>query len=191
MTGLLRRLRGDDGFTLTELIASTALFALVTLVAGSIFIGQFSAQQQVSAITTTTTDAQLAGTTIDAGIRNSSGFELTAAGSDQFLVARVAEGGSTLQWVCRAWYYSASAGTIRMTSSTPGTPVAAPTASQLETWTLLADGIAPATGTTIFAASGDLLTVSFRAETDEDNRPVAIELSSVPLAGVTENTTCY
>lgn len=191
MIALIRRLRRDDGFTLTELIASSALFSMVTLIAVSIFLGQFSAQQQVSAITTTTTDAQLASTTIDAGIRNSSGFELTAAGSDQLLVARVAEAGATLQWMCRAWYYSASADTIRMTSATPGTPVAAPTAAQLETWTLLADGVTPTSGTTIFSASGDLLTVSFQAETDDDNRPVAIELSSAPMAGVTENTTCY
>ncbi|WP_309709701.1 prepilin-type N-terminal cleavage/methylation domain-containing protein [Pseudolysinimonas sp.] len=191
MNALIRRLRRDDGFTLTELIASSMLFSLVVLVAGSIFVGQFSAQQQVSAVTTSTTDAQLAGTTIDTGIRNSSGFELTAVGSDQMLVARVAGGGTTLQWVCRAWYYSASADTIRMTSSTPGTPVAAPTASQLETWTLLVDGVHPASGTTIFTDDGDRVTVSFRADTDEDNQPVAIELSSAPLAGVTENTTCY
>ncbi|MGB3911265.1 MAG: prepilin-type N-terminal cleavage/methylation domain-containing protein [Pseudolysinimonas sp.] len=191
MIALLRRLRNDDGFTLTELIASSVLFSLVTLTAVSIFLGQFSAQQQVSAITTATTDAQLAGTTIDTGIRNSSGFELTAVSADQLLVARVAGGGATLQWVCRAWYYSAADDTIRMTSTTPGTPVAAPTSSQLETWTLLADGVTPTSGTTIFSASGDLLTVSFRAETDDDNKPVAIELSSAPLAGVTENTTCY
>ena len=171
--------------------ASSVLFSLVTLTAVSIFLGQFSAQQQVSAITTATTDAQLAGTTIDTGIRNSSGFELTAVSADQLLVARVAGGGATLQWVCRAWYYSAADDTIRMTSTTPGTPVAAPTSSQLETWTLLADGVTPTSGTTIFSASGDLLTVSFRAETDDDNKPVAIELSSAPLAGVTENTTCY
>jgi prepilin-type N-terminal cleavage/methylation domain-containing protein len=191
MNAVLRRLRRDDGFTLTELIASSVLFSLVTLTAVSIFLGQFSAQQQVSAITTATTDAQLAGTTIDTGIRNSSGFELTAVSADQLLVARVAGGGSTLQWTCRAWYYSASADTIRMTSTTPGTPVVAPTASQLETWTLLADGVTPTSGTTIFSASGDLLTVSFRAKTDDDNKPVAIELSSAPLAGVTETTTCY
>lgn len=191
MSALIERLRRDNGFTLSELIVSSALFSLVILVAGSILLGQVSAQQQVSAVTSATTEAQLASSTIDGGIRNSSGFELTAVGSDQLLVARVAGGGATLQWVCRAWYYSADADTIRMTSTTPGTPVAAPTVAQLATWTLLADGITPTTGTTIFSASGDLLTVSFRAKTDDDNRPVAIELSSAPLAGVTESTTCY
>ena len=191
MNALLRRLSRDDGFTLTELIASSVLFSLVTLVSVSIFLGQFSAQQQVSAITTATTDAQLAGTTIDTGIRNSSGFELTTVGGDQLLVARVAGGGATLEWVCRAWYYSASDDTVHMTSRTPGTPVAAPTTAQLASWILLADGVTPTSGATIFSASGDLLTVSFRAKTDDDNKPVAIELSSAPLAGVTETTTCY
>ena len=181
----------DDGFTLTEMLVASALFSLVILVAGGIFLGQFRAQQQVSAVTSTTTDAQLAGTTIDTGIRNSSGFELTAAGSDQMLVARVAGTGTTLQWTCRAWYYSSSAGTIRTTSTTPGTPVAVPTASQLATWTLLVDGVLPRTGATIFSANGATVAVAFNATTGDDYRPVAISFSSSPLAGVTENTTCY
>lgn len=184
-------LRRDDGFTLPELIASSALFALVILVAGGIFLGQFAAQQQVSAVTSTTTDAQLAGHTIDDGIRNSSGFELTTLGSDQMLVARVAGGASTLQWTCMAWYYSATADTIRSTMQTPGTPVAVPTSAQLASWTLLVDGVQPRAGNTIFSAAGDTVTVSFNADTGDDYRPVAIELSSSPLAGVTENATCY
>ncbi|MES1169488.1 MAG: type II secretion system protein, partial [Leifsonia sp.] len=130
----LNRARRDDGFTLTEMIVASALFSMVILVAGGIFLGQFRAQQQVSAVTSTTTNAQLAGSTIDDGIRNSSGFKLTASGADQLLVARVAGSGTTLQWTCRAWYYSASAQTIRTTSTTPGTPVAVPTAAQLATW---------------------------------------------------------
>jgi prepilin-type N-terminal cleavage/methylation domain-containing protein len=183
--------RRDDGFTLTEMLVASALFSLVILVAGGIFLGQFRAQQQVTAVTSTTTDAQLAGTTIDTGIRNSSGFDLTPSGSDQLLVARVAGGGTTLQWTCKAWYYSASADTIRTTSTTPGTPVAIPTASQLSTWTLLVDGVQPRTGSTIFSESGATLSVDFNATTGEDYRPVAISFSSSPLAGVTENTTCY
>jgi prepilin-type N-terminal cleavage/methylation domain len=190
MTALLRRLRRDEaGFTLTELLVASALFALVVLVAGSIFLGLFSAQRQVTAITSTTTDAQLAGTAIDAGVRNSSGFKLTTVGADQLLVARVAGSGATVQWTCRAWYYSSSARTIRMHDSAAA--VAAPTATQLASWTLLVDGVKPATGPTIFSAAGATLTVRFRADTDDTNRPVAIEFSSAPLAGVTENSTCY
>src|SRR5690606_16711085 len=105
--------------------------------AGSIFIDQFNAQRQVTAVTSTTTDAQLAGTTIDTGIRNSTGFELTSVGGDQYLVARVAGGGATLQWTCRAWYYSATAHTIRMQDSEPGTPLPPPSPGDLASWTLL------------------------------------------------------
>jgi len=181
----------DEGFTLTEMLVASALFSLVLLVAGGVFLGQFQAQQQVSAVTSTTTDAQLAGTTIDDGIRNSSGFELTATGSDQMVVARVAGGGTTLAWTCQAWYYSAVAGTIRSTSTTPGTPVAVPTSSQLSTWALLVDGVVPRTGSTIFGVGGDTLTVAFNVTTGESYRPVAISFSSSPLAGVTETTSCY
>ena len=181
----------DAGFTLTEMIVASALFSLVILVAGGIFLGQFQAQQQVSAITSTTTDAQLAGTAIDTGIRNSSGFKLTPSGSDQLLVARVAGGASTLQWSCRAWYYSAASKTIRTTTTTPGTPVTVPTAAQLATWALLVDGVTARSGSTIFTTSGANVSVAFNAITNDDNRPVAIDFTSSPLAGVTVNSTCY
>lgn len=183
--------RREDGFTLTEMLVAAALFSLVILVAGGIFLGQFRAQQQVSAVTSTTTDAQLAGTSIDEGIRNSSGFKLTAVGGDQLLVARVAGGASTLQWTCRAWYYSAVNKTIRTTTVTPGTPMAAPNATQLATWTLVVKGVQPRTSTTVFTTSGATVTVSFNATTGDAYRPVAIEFTSSPLAGVTENSTCY
>jgi len=186
----LPRARRDEGFTLTEMLVASALFSLVILVAGGIFIAQFTAQQQVSAVTSSTTSAQLAGTAIDTGIRNSTGFKVTASGSDQLLVARVAGSGTTLQWTCQAWYYSASAKTIRATSTTPGTPVAVPTATQLATWTLLVDGVTPRTGSTIFTAAGANLSVSFNADTKK-SQPVAIVLTSSPLAGVVVNSTCY
>ena len=192
MSRLLRRLREhEDGFTLTELIVASALFSLVILVAGGIFIGQLSAQRQVTAITSTTTDAQLAGTTIDAGIRNSSGFKVTPVGSDQYLVARVAGAGATVQWTCRAWYYSSSARSIRMHDAEPGTPAPPPTAAELAAWTLLVDGVRPPSGSTIFTEAGATLSVKFHADTDDESRPVAIEFSSAPLAGVTEDSTCY
>jgi len=187
----LTRVRRDDGFTLPEMIVASALFSLVILVAGGIFLGQFRAQQQVSAVTSTTTNAQLAGSVIDDGIRNSSGFKLTASGSDQLLVARVAGSGTTLQWTCRAWYYSASAHTIRSTSTTPGTPITIPTAAQLAAWTLLVDGVQPRTGTTIFSTSGATVSIAFNATTGSTYKPVAISISTSPLAGVTENSTCY
>lgn len=192
MTGIrmLARLRDDRGFTLMEMLVASALFALVIFVAGGIFIGQTNAQRQVSAITSTTSSAQLAGSAIDSGIRNASGFKLTASGSDQLLVARVAGGGSTLQWTCQAWYYSASAHTISTHASTPGTPVTVPTAAQLTTWTLLVSGVSARSGSTIFTAAGATLSVSFNA-TPANNRAVAIAFSSSPLAGVTESTTCY
>lgn len=189
----MHRLRRDDGFTLVELIVSSMLFSLVTLVAGGIFVGTLSAQQSVSAVTTSTTDAQLAGTSIDQGIRNSTGFDLTSAdgGADQLLVAHVAGSGTVLEWTCRAWYYDSSGGgSIRTTTAANGTHIAAPPASALATWTLLADGVEPVTGTTILSEAGATLSVAFHS-TATGNQPIEIAFASSPLGGVTGDASCY
>lgn len=184
-------LRRDHGFTFTEMLVASALFSLVILVAGGIFLGQFRAQQQVTAVTGATTDAQIAANTIDEGIRNSSAFRVVPVGSDQLLVARVAGSATTLQWSCHAWYYSASEGTIRSSVRTPASAVAVPTAGDLASWTLLVDGVRPRGGSAVvFSESGATLSVAFDAATGDGYQPVAISFSSSPLAGVSEIAPC-
>lgn len=186
---VLTAVRRDGGFSLPEMLVASSLFSLVILVAGGIFLGQFRAQQQVSAVTSTTTDAQLAGSAIDNGIRNSNWFKVIPSGGDQMLVARVAGSGASLEWSCQAWYYSATAGTIRTTTSP--SPIALPTGAQLSTWALLVDGVVPRTGTTIFSEAGSTVTVAFNATTGEDYKPVAILLTTSPLADFQGDVTCY
>ena len=181
----------DAGFTLIELLVTTVLLSAVILVGGGLFISVLTTQRTVSAVTTSATDAQLAASTIESRIRNASEFRLSAAGPDQLLVARSANAGSTLTWSCHAWYYSpANGGSLRTTTTPAGTRIAAPNAAQLATWTLLAQGITPRSGTGIFSASGKQLTISFNA-TAQNNQPVAIQTTTAILTGVTETLTCY
>lgn len=189
----MRALRRDGGFTFTEMIVSAMLFSLVSLVAGGILVGTLSAQESVSAVTTSTTDGQLAASSIDQGIRNSTGFELLPAdgGADQMLIAHVAGSGATLSWACRAWYFdSAGDGSIRTTSVASGTHISAPTASQLSTWALLADGVVPLTGSTIFSEAGATLSVEFDSLAT-GNPPIEIAFATAPLGGVTGDTACF
>ncbi len=183
--------RRDAGFTLTEMMVASALFSLVTLVAVGILIGTVTTGQRVNAVATATTNAQLVGASIDRGILNSTGFEVTTTAAGELLVARVAGGASALQWTCYAWYYDAAGdGSIRTKTAAPGGPlIVAPSATELASWSLLLERVEPR-GSAVFSAAGDTLTVAFDAVVD-DNQPVAIEFATAPLPGVTEDASCY
>ena len=82
-----------------------------------------------------------------------------------------------------------------MTTTTPGTKITAPSTAQLANWTLLATGVVPRTGTSIFAASGNQLAILFNAVAS-DGQTTAIKLTTArPGEIVTiepaEGSKCY
>lgn len=179
--------RGDGGFTLIEMMVAALLFTLVGIVVGGIFISSLRAQQTVTGVSTSTNTAQSAATSIDNGIRNASGYQLSAAGPDQLLVARVAGSGSSLTWSCVAWYYSSSQGTIRTTRGAVGTKITTPTSSQLATWTVLTTAASPRSGSTIFTdVDGTSVTVSF--DVTGAGKKVAMQFTSSRPIGVAATT---
>jgi prepilin-type N-terminal cleavage/methylation domain-containing protein len=189
---------GDDaaaGFTLIEMMVATLLFALVGAVVGAIFISTLQAQQTVSGVSSSTNAAQSAANVIDSTLRNASGYAVSASASDQLLVARVAGTGSTLTWSCRAFYYSASAGTIRMYNGSVGTKITTPTPSALATWTLLTSSVTPRTGTTIFT-DVDGVTAQVAFDVTGASKKVAMQFSTsrpIDVASTTlaESDKCY
>ena len=184
-------LRDDRGFTLIEMLVSSALFALIITGVVGVILVTTNAQRTVSIVSASTTDAQLVANELDQRIRNSSEFQVTTAGTTQLLVARVAGSDATLTWRCYGWYYSATdGGVIRTTSTAPGTKITMPTAAQAAAWTLLLDGVVPRSGTTVFAAVDNQLSIAFNATTD-DRQPVAIDFTTARLTGVSEALTCY
>lgn len=179
----------DSGFTLIELIAAVGIFSVIFVVIGSIFISLIRTQQTVQNTTSSASSAQVAATTVEVGIRNSMNFALTNVGADQLLVARTASSGAVLEWRCQAWYYSAAEDSIR-TRSTDGAAIAAPTAAQLEDWTLLASGITPRNPATVFTKGGGELVLSFDAAID-DAPPVAVESTIIPPIHDPTETSCF
>ena len=192
MNGRLRRLlRDDSGFSLMEMLAASAIFALITTGIVGVILVSTNAQRTVSVVTASTTDAQLVANELDNRIRNSSEFQVTTSGTTQLVVARVAGTGTTITWRCYGWYYSATdGGVIRMTSTATGTKITMPTAAQAATWTLLLSGVAPRTGTTVFSAVDNQLSVAFNATTG-NRPPVAIDFTTARLTTPTEALTCY
>jgi Tfp pilus assembly protein PilW len=179
------------GFTLVELLISSMLLMVVLAIVGSMLLSTVTTSKTVNSVTAASTAAQLVADSVARGIRNSSDFHLTTpAGTDQLLVARTAQGAATINWVCAAWYYSATGGgTIRYTTSPSAIP-AVPTAATLAGWTLLDTGVAPASGTGIFSATGAALTVAFNGLAG--SRPaVFISSSATGRAGSTGVPACY
>lgn len=181
----------DDGLTLVELLVYSILLAMVLLIVGSIMISTLGIERIVRESTTTTSDAQLAATAIEAGVRNSTAVQLTDIGDDQLLVARTAgTDPATLSWRCEAWYFSKSAGTIRTTATTSDSaPITVP-ASEPTSWTLLASNIEPPASGVTFTHSGNSVTIYFQGIT-ADAQPVDIRSSSVVRAGAWESASCF
>jgi prepilin-type N-terminal cleavage/methylation domain-containing protein len=194
MIGRLRRLResNEEGFTLIELLAATVLIAMVMSVLAGVFISTMLAQQTVGNRTDATNDAQVAASGLDYAIRNASEFQLSVANtSDQLLVVRTATAGSSVNWTCASWYFSSAKQELRQNISPVGTMVSAPSASQLDQWTLVANGVTPATGSTIFSSSGGKLTVAFHVLHASNDEPTAIQFMTAKLTTPTETHACY
>src|SRR4051812_34136592 len=101
----------DKGFTLVELVIAAMILVLVLAVVGAMITSLSKTSTTVTGMTSTSTSAQLAAESVELGIRNSSDFLLTSpTGSDQLLIARTAQGTTSVTWTCVAWYYSAADG---------------------------------------------------------------------------------
>jgi Tfp pilus assembly protein PilW len=181
----------ERGFTLVELLIYSMLLMIVLAIVGSMLASTMTTSKTVNSMTAASTAAQLVADSVERGVRNSSDFHLTTpTGTDQLLVARTAQGGATINWVCAAWYYSAAGGgTIRYTTSTTAIP-AVPSATDLAGWTLLDTGVSPASGTGIFSATGASLTVAFNGLAGS-HPPVAISSSAFSRAGSSGVPACY
>ena len=181
----------ERGFTLVELLIYSMLLLIVLAIVGAMLGSTVTTSKSVNSLTAASTSALLVSESVERGIRNSSDFHLTTpTGTDQLLVARTALDGATINWVCVAWYYSAAGGgTVRYTVSPTAIP-AAPTAAQLAGWKLLDTGVAPASGTGIFNATGPQLDLAF-TELAGTQPAVTIANSAFSRAGSTGVPACY
>ncbi|MCU1415001.1 MAG: hypothetical protein JWN80_2341, partial [Microbacteriaceae bacterium] len=187
----------DDGFTLIELLVSGLLGVLVLIVVAGIMISSTTTESLVRNVSTATKSGQSATNSIERGIRNAAyavgttqSVKVTVIGSDQIVTALVVGNGATATTQCEAWYFSSTAKTIRYHAWTSGS-ITAPIASVLSTWTLLASGVTPVTGTTIFTQSSSTeLAFSFKADAGKDPAiPFQSAVSS--QTGVTGSVACF
>ena len=168
----------------------TALSLVVLGIVGGILIVSLTTQQSVTTTSLAASSAQLVADTVETGIRNSTAFTLTTQPSgNQFLVARSAGAGSSPSWECVAWYYTAGAsGSVHYLHR--ATSIAAPSSSDLASWTLLGAGISPTQGSTIFSGSTTVLSLNFK-ESSPGNPTVTIATSVTSQAGPVMSAPCF
>jgi hypothetical protein len=172
-----------------ELILYMGLSLVVLLVAGTMLIDATHAQKQVNGATAATDRGQLIMRSVQAGVRNASQVQLTTAAGTQLLMVRTASGQTPVQWSCQAWYYTSTAGGTLYTKRTPATTaMQVPTASTLNSWSVLGKGIS-VSGAQVFTASAGLVTVSLNINTSQT--PVALASTTNTLSLVTTGAPCF
>ncbi|BDI23915.1 prepilin-type N-terminal cleavage/methylation domain-containing protein [Herbiconiux sp. L3-i23] len=165
MRRLKERLRRDDGFTLIELVIYSALLLLVLGIVGSVMVSGITNQARITDTTSSTTESQTAVESLGLGVRNATAINSPTV-SRPLLIVKTYKRGATADLQCQAWYYSATERTIRA-KVTNNTKIGIPSASQLRTWTLLAENVAPVDSSTpIFQTSGRTVTVNFVVRSD-------------------------
>ena len=189
----LDRRASDAGFTLVEMIVAAAVFSLVALTVMGVLLTTITTEVKIRNVSLATSQAQLVTRSLNDGISNAATPQrliVPASTADQLLMARVAGEAASLGWSCQAWYFSATEGTIRTTSSS--TAIATPTASQLATWTLLASGVRPLDGaTTVFSPVGATgVSMAFRIDAGEFD-DVVLKSTYTSSSRVTGGAPCY
>jgi prepilin-type N-terminal cleavage/methylation domain-containing protein len=186
--------RQDEGFTLIELLVYMSLFTIVLLIVGGFMISSLRVERDVTSAAGATTTGQLVSTSVQSGVRNGSGVRVFSAGADgsQMLVARTTTRGSTLAWVCQAWYYSASNQAVyTKTSTSPAVAIALPASSPAGSWTLLGSGITPSkAGVSVFDSTSNSATVNFEV-TVGTRAPVRVETKTYTRFTVAAGTPCF
>lgn len=184
--------RLDEGFTLIELMVSSLLSIVVLLVIAGIMVSSTTTEHLVRNVSSATQQGQSATNLLERGIVNSGlgSLTITTAGADQFVTALEIGSAATASTSCAGWYYSAAAKTLSYHSQLSAF-TSVPSASALATWTLLASGVGPVTGSTIFTKAGsDQLAFSFAVDAGTD-QPVTYQSSVSSRTGVTGDFACF
>ena len=178
----------DAGISLVELLIYMMLSLLVLSIVGGIWLNGLSSERVVRQVTEAANVGQLAAESIEHGVRNSSGFDVsTPTGQDQLLRVRTAGGDDVISWSCAAWYYSDANHSIRYRTSE--TAIEAPNSTELESWTLLADGVGPGNSDRVFSSFSTRLEINFQVAAG-DHEPVIIQSSALSRTEVMETAPC-
>jgi prepilin-type N-terminal cleavage/methylation domain-containing protein len=156
----------ESGFTLVELLISSALAVLFLTIAGSLLLSGLRTQETATSVTNATTSAQQIARSVQGGVRNATALSMTLGGDpgSELLLARVLGSGADSSTThCQAWYYTTQNGGAVYTATSAGA-IATPSGAPASGWTLLGTGVSPSTasGPVFVAPSNSRVELTFK-----------------------------
>lgn len=191
------RFASERGITLVELMIYTSLMVVVVAIVGAILGSALRGQRDVAASAQGNNAGQLVSQSFATGIRSATEITVkTVSPTTQLLVVRTPGSAATAAPSCRAWYVTTDNGGAVYTTSSP-TAISTPTATQLETWTLLGKGIqlstrtgAPAKILTPDATPTRSVSFEFTMANGPAGKPILITSSASTRQSITGSTSC-
>ena len=184
-------MKSERGFTLVELLIYSMLSVIVLGIVGGLLINSLTAERIVRSAAEASTAGQLVAQSIGHGVRNASAITLSAPTPDtQLLMVRTVGPGPTAEWLCQAWYIGAN----EVRTKTSSAVIPPPSASDAADWTMLGDGMQPASSAPFLTLTDRRVDLKFEVNTG-DALPVLISTSTVsrqpvPATGV-ESQPCF
>lgn len=158
----------DHGFTIIELLVTSALSIIVLTIAGGILISGLRTQEMARTVTDAANTAQQIVRSIQAGVRNASAITVTSnatAGTQLLLARTVGSDPNSTVASCQAWYYTPlNGGAVYTMRTTPASVIPLPSGGPQGVWTILGTGVTPAdpvTGKVFNAPSGGRVELMF------------------------------
>ncbi|MFC0680718.1 type II secretion system protein J [Lysobacter korlensis] len=181
------RPREDRGFTLIELMVSSALLVLVLSAVGGMLISSMSAEDTVRDTTSAARSGQLAAATLTKGVRQARAVEVTTPFAGAVLVRTLIIDDPTVGSArahCEAWVFAG--GEIRTQRSATAIPAPVSVAAT-SGWTLLTSGVQPVAGRAIASANGAGVDIAFQVSHDDGPKALietqAVSRQADPVSG--------
>ena len=191
---MLRTDNADRGFTLIELVVSTALALLVLVIVGGMFVSTIRAQTSVREAAQSSNTGQLVAKALTRDIRAAREISAAPPSSGTCLLRlTIVDNALTTPVSVRyvAWYFGN--GEIRSKRSTSAIAVPA-FPSNVATWTLYASGVRRADSTPVFSTNGPQVVLTFTVA-GASGAPVLIQTTAasrqpMPTPGPGVSTPC-
>ncbi|MGO4783457.1 PilW family protein [Cryobacterium sp. W22_MBD10_FK3] len=187
-----RDVKGESGFTLVELLIYSAMATVILVIISSFLINAVRGERDVRSVAEATTLGQLLSNSVQKGVRNASGLQLTnGVDGSILLIARTANSAVPLTWSCQAWFFDPIDGAVYTTKHADTAPISVPSGGPQGSWTVLGNGISAVAGAAVFATRPNGIDMDFYVAAGDNRDPVHLQTSAIQRNPESVGTPCF